>query len=181
MTPDQPSFRGTTILAIRHKGKTAIGGDGQVTMGDTVIKSGAAKLRAFRDGKVRVGFAGATADAFALLERFERKLDEYGGNILRASVELSKDWRMDRALRQLQALMIVADARMLLMLSGTGDVVEPDDGVAAIGSGGPYALAAARALMGRDELSAEDIANQAMAIAADICIYTNRNVTIESL
>ena len=175
------AFHGTTILAVRHNGETAIGGDGQVTMGSTVIKAEASKLRSFRDGRVKVGFAGATADAFALLERFQRKLEEHGGNILRASVELSKEWRTDRALRRLEALMIIADAEGMLLLSGTGDVVEPDDAVAAIGSGGPYALAAARALMNHSKLSAREIVEEALGIAADICVYTNRRINVEVL
>jgi ATP-dependent HslUV protease subunit HslV len=181
MPENERSFHGTTILAVRHKGATAIGGDGQVTMGATVVKAGASKLRSFRGGAVRVGFSGATADAFALLERFERKLEEYGGNTLRASVELSKEWRTDRALRRLEALMIVVDAQSMLLLSGTGDVVEPDDGVAGIGSGGPYALAAARALVRHSAMSAREIVEEALGVAAEICVYTNRRITVEEV
>jgi ATP-dependent HslUV protease, peptidase subunit HslV len=176
------AFHGTTILAVRHGGKTAIGGDGQVTFGHTVIKARAVKLRSFRDGRVKVGFAGATADAFALLERFERKLEEHGGNILRASVELAKEWRMDRALRRLEALMVVVDSHSILTLSGTGDVVEPDDGISAIGAGGPYALAAARALVRHGgEMPARDVVEKALAIAAEICIYTNDRIAVEEV
>ncbi len=175
------TFHGTTILAVRKDGRTAIGGDGQVTVGDTVMKSGAVKLRSFRGGKVRVGFSGGTADAFSLLERFERKLEEFGGNILRSSVELAKEWRTDRVLRRLEALLIVADAGSMLVISGTGDVIEPDDGIAAIGSGGPYALAAARALARHAELPARRMVEEALGIAADICVYTNRNISVEEI
>ena len=181
MRRDGTTFHGTTILAVQADGRTAIGGDGQVTIGSTVVKSGAVKLRTFLDGRVRVGFAGATADAFALLERFERKLEEFGGNILRASVELSKEWRTDRALRRLEALMIIVDAAGMLVLSGTGDVVEPDDGIAAIGSGGPYALAAARALVKHAKLPADEVVKEALSIAAEICIYTNHEIRVETL
>ncbi len=171
----------TTILCIRHKGAVAIGGDGQVTMNTTVMKHTAKKVRKLYKDKCLSGFAGATADAFTLFERFEKKLEQYNGNITRASVELAKDWRMDRALRQLQALMIVADSEHTLILSGNGDVVEPDDGVAAIGSGGPYAQAAARALIKYTDLCASDIVKESMLIASEICIYTNDRIIIEEL
>jgi len=171
----------TTILCIRHKGAVAIGGDGQVTMNTTVMKHTAKKVRKLYKDKCLSGFAGATADAFTLFERFEKKLEQYNGNITRASVELAKDWRMDRALRQLQALMIVADSEHTLILSGNGDVVEPDDGVAAIGSGGPYAQAAARALIKYTDLCASDIVKESMLIASEICIYTNDRIVIEEL
>jgi ATP-dependent HslUV protease, peptidase subunit HslV len=171
----------TTILCVRHKGRVAIGGDGQVTMNSTVMKHTAKKVRKLYKDKCLAGFAGATADAFTLFERFEKKLEQYNGNITRASVELAKDWRMDRALRQLQAFMIVADADHTLILSGTGDVVEPDDGVAAIGSGGPYAQAAAKALIKYTDLAASDIVKESMLIASEICIYTNDRIVIEEL
>jgi ATP-dependent HslUV protease subunit HslV len=171
----------TTVLCIRHKGKVAIGGDGQVTMNTTVMKHTAKKVRKLYKDKCLSGFAGATADAFTLFERFEKKLEQYNGNITRASVELAKDWRMDKALRQLQALMIVADDEHTLILSGNGDVIEPDDGVAAIGSGGPYAQAAAKALIKYTDLSASDIVKESMLIASEICIYTNDRINIEEL
>jgi ATP-dependent HslUV protease subunit HslV len=171
----------TTILCVRHKGRVAIGGDGQVTMNSTVMKHTAKKVRKLYKDMCLSGFAGATADAFTLFERFEKKLEQYNGNIIRASVELAKDWRMDRALRQLQAFMIVADAEHTLILSGTGDVVEPDDGVAAIGSGGPYAQAAAKALIKYTDLAASDIVKESMLIASEICIYTNDRIAIEEL
>jgi ATP-dependent HslUV protease subunit HslV len=169
----------TTILAVRHKDHTAIGGDGQVTLGAVVMKSDASKIRRLHGGKVIVGFAGASADAFALLERFEAKLKDHQGSVPRAATELAKEWRMDRALRRLEAMIIAADRDHLLLISGTGDVIQPTDGVAAIGSGGAYALAAARALMAHSNLSAKEIVQQAMAIAADLCIYTNRNIAVE--
>jgi ATP-dependent HslUV protease, peptidase subunit HslV len=171
----------TTILCVRHKGRVAIGGDGQVTMNSTVMKHTAKKVRKLYKDKCLSGFAGATADAFTLFERFEKKLEQYNGNITRASVELAKDWRMDRALRQLQAFMIVADADHTLILSGTGDVVEPDDGVAAIGSGGPYAQSAAKALIKYTDLGASEIVKESMLIASEICIYTNDRIVIEEL
>ena len=172
---------GTTILSVRKGGKTVIAGDGQVTLGSTVFKSGARKVRRLGDGAVIAGFAGATADAFTLFERLEGKLDQHPGQLMRACVELAKDWRTDRYLRRLEAMMAVADARASLILSGTGDVLEPDDGVIGIGSGGAYALAAARALIDVGDLDAEAVARRAMKIAADICIYTNENVVIESI
>ncbi|HOW54544.1 MAG TPA: ATP-dependent protease subunit HslV [Syntrophorhabdaceae bacterium] len=171
----------TTVLCVRHNGRIAIGGDGQVTMNATVVKHTAKKVRRIYQDKCLAGFAGATSDAFTLFERFEKKLEQYNGNIMRASVELSKDWRTDRLLRRLEALLIVADRDHTLILSGNGDVVEPDDGIAAIGSGGPYAQAAAKALVKYGSLSAVDIVREALAIASEICIYTNDRVTIEEL
>ena len=172
-------FRSTTILAVRHNGVTAIGGDGQVTLGAVVMKNDAHKIRRLQGGKVVVGFAGASADAFALLERFEAKLKDYQGSVPRAATELAKDWRMDRSLRRLEAMMIAVDKENLLLVSGTGDVIQPTDGVAAIGSGGSYALAAARALMTHSTLGAKEIVVKAMEIAADLCIYTNRHIEVE--
>jgi ATP-dependent HslUV protease, peptidase subunit HslV len=174
-------LRSTTILAIRHKGLVAVGGDGQVTLGQTVMKGDAHKLRRLHGGKVVTGFAGAAADAFALLERFEAKLKDHQGSVPRAATELAKDWRMDRMLRRLEAMIIVADRDHMLVLSGTGDVIQPTDGIAAIGSGGSYALAAARALVAHSDLSAPDVVKTAMGIAADLCIYTNRNIEVEVL
>ena len=174
-------IRSTTVIAVRLGDRVAIAADGQVTMGDTVMKTSARKIQRLRGGKVLAGFAGSTADSVALVERFEGKLEEYGGVLRRAAVELAKDWRMDRSLRQLEALLIVADASELLLLSGNGDVIEPDDGIAAIGSGGPYALAAARALIGATEMSAREVAERAMRVAAGICLYTNEQITIEEL
>lgn len=171
-------FHATTILAVRHRGQAAIGGDGQVTLGNTVIKADAQKVRKLRDGKVLVGFAGATADAFALLERFEARLQDFQGNVPRAATELAKDWRTDRLLRRLEAMMIVLDRDHLLLLSGTGDVIAPTDGILSIGSGGPYALAAARALVAHADLSARQIVQTALEIAGDLCIYTNRNIQL---
>jgi ATP-dependent HslUV protease subunit HslV len=171
----------TTVLCVRHKGKVAIAGDGQVTIGSTVMKHTAKKVRKLYQERCLAGFAGATADAFTLFERFEKKLEQYNGNIMRASVELAKDWRTDRMLRRLEALLIVADAEHTLILSGTGDVVEPDDGVAAIGSGGTYAQAAAKALVKHTDLSSIDIVMESMRIASEICIYTNDRIVIEEL
>jgi ATP-dependent HslUV protease subunit HslV len=176
----EPKWRSTTILSVRKGSAVIVAGDGQVTMGGTVMKASARKVRRLGKGEVIAGFAGATADAFALFERLEAKLDQHQGNLARACVELAKDWRTDRYLRRLEAMMAVADAKTSLILSGTGDVVEPDDGLIGIGAGGPYALAAARALMSFD-LSAEEIARRAMKIAADICIYTNDKIVIETL
>ncbi len=175
-----PKWRSTTILSVRKGGQVVVAGDGQVTAGATVMKSGARKVRRLAKGDVIVGFAGATADAFALSERLEAKIEQHPGNLTRACVELAKDWRTDRALRRLEAMMAVADSKVSLILSGTGDVVEPEDGLIGIGSGGPYALAAARALIALD-LPAEEIARRAMKIAAGICIYTNENIVIESI
>ncbi len=179
-TPSPQSWHGTTILTVRKGGKVVIAGDGQVSLGQTVIKANAKKVRSLGKGEVISGFAGATADAFTLFERLESKLEQYPGQLVRACVELAKDWRTDRYLRRLEAMMIVADKETTLVLTGTGDVLEPDDDVMAIGSGGNFALAAARALMdsGAD---AETIARRAMDIAADICVYTNGNIVIETL
>ncbi len=180
MTNDHPGWHGTTILSVRKDGKVVLAGDGQVSLGQTVIKHTARKVRRLADGKVLAGFAGATADAFTLLERLEAKLEQHPGQLVRACVELAKDWRTDRYLRRLEAMMIVADAASTLVLTGNGDVLEPEDGVAGIGSGGTYALAAARALMDTD-MDAEAIARRAMQIAADICVYTNDQLVIETL
>lgn len=175
-------FHATTIVAVRHKGKIAIAGDGQVTFGgNTIMKHNAKKVRRLYHGKVLAGFAGSVADAFTLFSKFEQKLEEYNGNMMRAAVELAKEWRMDRVLRRLEALLVVIDTDHLLIISGNGEVIEPDDGVTAIGSGGPYALAAARALVGYSELSAPEIAKQALQIAANICVFTNDHITIEEL
>jgi ATP-dependent HslUV protease subunit HslV len=174
-------LRSTTVLCVRRQGKTAMAADGQVTMGQTVLKKTASKIRRLGKGDILAGFAGATSDAFALFARFEAKLEEYRGNLSRAAIELAKDWRMEKSLRQLDALLIVANAQTSLLISGTGDVVEPDDGVLAIGSGGPFALAAARALVQHTDLSARDIAEDALRIAADICVYTNTEITVEEL
>jgi len=174
------TWRSTTILSVRKAGQVVVAGDGQVTAGQNVMKANARKVRRLAKGDVIIGFAGATADAFALTDRLEAKIDQHPGNLVRACVELAKDWRTDRYLRRLEAMMAVVDAKSSLILSGTGDVVEPEDGLIGIGSGGPFALAAARALIGTD-LSAEEIARRAMKIAADICIYTNENIVIESL
>jgi ATP-dependent HslUV protease subunit HslV len=175
------TMRGTTIICVRHKGKVALGGDGQVTLGSTVIKHGAKKIRRLYQEKVIAGFSGATADAFTLFEKFEEKLEQYHGNITRAAVELAKDWRTDRILRRLEALLIVADQEHTFLISGTGDVIEPDDEVTAIGSGGPYALAAARSLIRHSNLDARTIVEESMRITADICIYTNNQIMIEEL
>ena len=175
------TWHGTTILSVRKGDQVVIAGDGQVSLGDTVIKSNAKKVRGLADGSVIAGFAGATADAFTLFERLEGKLDQYPGQLTRASVEMAKDWRTDRYLRRLEAIMAVADKKVSLVLTGTGDVLEPEDGLIGIGSGGNYALAAARALFGRDDLDAEAIARKAMEIAAGICVYTNTNLVIEAL
>lgn len=174
-------FRGTTILCVRRDGKVAIGGDGQITMGNTVLKHNAKKVRKMYSEKVLTGFAGATADAITLFEKFEGKLESYRGNIKRAAVELAKDWRTDKILRRLEALLIVADLEHTFIISGTGDVIEPEEGVAAIGSGGAYAQAAARALSENTVLSAQEIVEKAMKIASDICIFTNEKITIEEL
>jgi len=174
-------FHATTILAARRDGRVAIAGDGQVTVGETVMKANAHKVRALRGGKVLAGFAGAAADAFALFEKFEEKLERYPDNLPRAAVELAKDWRSDRVLRRLEALLVVVDKEHGFVISGTGDIIEPDDGILAIGSGGPYALAAARALMANSKLAAPDLVRAALEIAADICIYTNRNITVLEL
>ena len=178
----EQTFHATTIVAVRQKGKTAIAGDGQVTFGQSAImKSTARKVRRLYHGKVVAGFAGSVADAFTLFEKFEAKLEEFNGNLMRASVELAKEWRTDRVLRKLEALLLVADAETLLMISGGGEVIEPDGAAAAIGSGGFYALAAARALAAHTEMDAAAIAKEALTIAADICVYTNHNINVEEL
>jgi len=174
-------LRSTTVLLVRREGHVALAGDGQVTMGDTVMKSGARKVRRLYNDKILAGFAGASADAFSLLTRFEGKLEQYHGNLERAAIELSKEWRTDKILRHLEALLIVADERSSFLLSGNGDVIAPDGGALAIGSGGPYALAAARALLEHTEMSARQIAERALRIAGEICIYTNKNIVIEEI
>ena len=175
------TLRSTTIIAVRHKGRVVVAGDGQVTMGNTVVKHAARKVRRLYHDKVITGFAGATADAFTLFDKLEQKLEQYKGNLLRAAVELAKDWRTDKMLRRLEAFLIAVDANSSLLLSGSGDVIEPDDGILAIGSGGPYAQAAAKALVRHSDLSTEEICREAMMIAASICVYTNDNIVIESL
>jgi ATP-dependent HslUV protease, peptidase subunit HslV len=174
-------FHSTTILAVRHQGRAVLAGDGQVTLGDTVVKQSAKKIRRLYNDRILAGFAGSAADSFALFSRFEAKLEQYRGNIERAAVELAKDWRTDRILRRLEAMLIVLDKESTFLLSGNGDLIEPDDGIVGIGSGGGYALAAARALARSTTLDARTIAETAMAIAADICIYTNGHITIEEL
>jgi ATP-dependent HslUV protease subunit HslV len=181
MSKDSTRMRSTTILLVRKGGRVALAGDGQVTLGETVMKSGARKVRRLYNDKILAGFAGATADAFSLLTRFEGKLEQYQGNLERAAIELSKEWRTDKILRHLEALLVVTDEKTSFLLSGNGDVIAPDDGVLAIGSGGSYALAAARALIDHTEMSARDIALEAMRIAGEICIYTNTNVIVEEL
>jgi ATP-dependent HslUV protease, peptidase subunit HslV len=179
--PSILAIRATTVLCLRHRGQVAIAGDGQVTIGQTVVKSGARKIRKLYHDAVLAGFAGAAADAFTLFQRFEGKLEEHRGNLSRAAVELAKDWRADRVLRRLEALLAVADRDHSFIVSGTGDLIEPDDGLIGIGSGGPYALAATRALIAHSDLDAKAIATEAMRIAAGICIYTNDHVTVETL
>ena len=174
-------FHGTTILGVRRGDKVAMGGDGQVTLGNVVVKATARKVRRLHQDRILAGFAGATADAFTLFERFEAKLDKHQGNLMRSAVELAKDWRTDRMLRRLEAMLAIADRTTSLIITGNGDVLEPELGIVAIGSGGPYAQAAARALLENSELSARDIVDKALAIAADICIYTNRNLIIDEL
>lgn len=176
-----PDWHGTTILAVRKNGKTVVAGDGQVSMGQTVVKGNARKVRTLAGGKVIAGFAGATADAFTLIERLEAKLEQFPGQLARACVELAKDWRTDRYLRRLEAMLLVADESAIYTVTGVGDVLEPEGGVAAIGSGGNYALAAAKALAEHTDLGAEDIARKAMGIAAEICVYTNGQLTVETL
>jgi len=176
-----PAIHATTIICVRAKGKVVIASDGQVTLGDTVIKHGAKKIRRLYNEKILAGFAGSSADSFALFSRFEAKLEQYHGNLSRAAVELAKDWRTDRSLRHLEAVMIVADDKSTFLISGTGDLIEPDDGIVGIGSGGAFALAAARALAKYTDLSAREIAMEAMHIAGKICIYTNENISIEEL
>ena len=174
-------IRSTTVLSVRHNGQAVMAGDGQVTFGDTVVKQGARKIRRLYNDKLLAGFAGSAADSFALFSRFESKLEQYRGNLERSAVELAKDWRTDRLLRRLEAMLIVLDADATFLLSGNGDLIEPDDGIIAIGSGGAYAMAAAKALARHTELAAREIAEHALGIAASICIYTNANVTIEEL
>ena len=175
------AFHGTTILTVRRDGRVALGGDGQVSIGDSVVKASATKVRTLKGGKVLAGFAGSVADALTLYEKFEEKLDRYPANLPRAAVELAKDWRSDRILRRLEALLVVADLEHSFLVSGSGELIEPDDGVVAVGSGGNYAVAAARALLPIDGLSARDIVQRSLEIAADICVYTNRNITILEL
>lgn len=175
------AFYGTTVLSVRHLGNTVMAGDGQVTLGATVVKQRASKVRRLYNDKVLAGFAGSAADSFALYSRFESKLEAYRGNLERSVVELAKDWRTDRILRRLEAMLVVADQSSTFLLSGTGDVIEPDDGIVGIGSGGAYAVAAAKSLVQNTDLEASVIAHQAMQVAAEICIYTNTNVTIEEL
>ncbi|AAD35606.1 peptidase [Thermotoga maritima MSB8] len=174
-------FHGTTILVVRRNGQTVMGGDGQVTFGSTVLKGNARKVRKLGEGKVLAGFAGSVADAMTLFDRFEAKLREWGGNLTKAAVELAKDWRTDRVLRRLEALLLVADKENIFIISGNGEVIQPDDDAAAIGSGGPYALAAAKALLRNTDLSAREIVEKAMTIAGEICIYTNQNIVIEEV
>jgi ATP-dependent HslUV protease subunit HslV len=175
------AIHATTVLCVRHQRRVAIGGDGQVSFGNTIVKQGARKVRKVYHGRVLAGFAGTAADAFTLFGKFESKLEEHRGNLARAAVELAKDWRTDRVLRRLEALLAVADAEASLIVSGTGDVIEPDDGLIGIGSGGPYALAAARALIGHADLDAAGIVDRALRIAADICVYTNDRIAVEVL
>ncbi len=179
MTPGR--VHATTVLCVRHRGQVAIAGDGQVTIGNTVVKAGARKVRKLYHDRVLAGFAGAAADAFTLFGRFEGRLEEYRGNVPRAVVELAKDWRADRVLRRLEALLAVADREVSFIVSGTGDIIEPDDGLVGIGSGGPFALAAARALLAHSDLDAKAVATEAMRIAAGICVYTNEHITVEVL
>jgi ATP-dependent HslUV protease subunit HslV len=178
---EQPQFHATTVICVRRDGVVALAGDGQVTVGNTVMKHGAAKVRRLYHDKILAGFAGSAADAFALFSRFEAKLEEYRGNMERSVVELAKDWRLDKYLRQLQAMLIVANNERAYLVSGTGDLIQPDDGILAIGSGGAFALAAARALIKHTELPAPEIARESLRIASEICIYTNDNITVESL
>jgi ATP-dependent HslUV protease subunit HslV len=181
VTQTAPSFHATTVIAIRHGGRTVMAGDGQVTLGNLVVKDQARKIRRLYHNRILAGFAGSAADSFALFSRFEAKLEEYHGNLERSVVELARDWRTDRLLRRLEALLVVVDQQRTFLLSGTGDLIEPDDGLVAIGSGGAYALAAARALVRHSSLDARAIAEQAMQIAAGLCIYTNANIIVEEL
>ncbi|MEO8479517.1 MAG: ATP-dependent protease subunit HslV [Gemmatimonadota bacterium] len=175
------TYHGTTILAVRKNGHVALAGDGQVSIGDTVVKTKATKVRTLKGGRILAGFAGSVADALTLFERFEEKLDRYPGNLTRASTELAKDWRSDRFLRRLEAVLVVADLEHVFLLSGNGELIEPDDGILAVGSGGDFALAAARALIDDDRLSARDVVEKAMRIASEICVYTNGNITMLEL
>src|SRR5216117_3560336 len=181
MTATSDSFHATTVACVRHKGRVALAGDGQVSIGQTIVKAGARKVRKVYHGRVLAGFAGAAADAFTLFAKFEAKLEEHRGNLSRSAVELAKDWRSDRVLRRLEALLAVADREHAFIVSGTGDLIEPDDGLIGIGSGGAFALAAARALVGHSDLDAKAIVTEAMRIAAGICIYTNDHITVEVL
>lgn len=178
---EKKRIRSTTVIAVRHKGEVAVAGDGQVTMGNTVVKHAAKKVRRLYHGRVITGFAGATADAFTLFDKLEQKLEQYNGNLMRAAVELAKEWRTDKMLRRLEALLVAVDQEHSLLLSGTGDVIEPDDGIIAIGSGGPYAQSAAKALVTHSDLDAEAICRAAMEIAGSICIYTNHAIVVEKL
>ncbi|MDH3199931.1 MAG: ATP-dependent protease subunit HslV [Myxococcales bacterium] len=178
---EKPVFRSTTIVAVRRDGRAAMAGDGQVSLGETVMKGHARKVRRIAEGKIVAGFAGATADAFTLLDRFEAKYKEHRGSLQRAAVELAKDWRTDRYLRRLEAMLVVMNAETTLLVSGTGDVIEPDEGVIAIGSGGSYALAAARALMRNTDLTAGDVARKALEIASEICVFTNNELVVEEI
>jgi ATP-dependent HslUV protease subunit HslV len=179
--PENERFRSTTVICVRKDGRVAMAGDGQVTMGETVVKQGAKKIRRLYNNQILAGFAGSTADAFALFSRFESKLEEFRGNLARSAIELAKEWRTDRALRHLQALLVIADKEKTFLLSGNGDLIEPDDGIVAIGSGGPFALAAARALLTHSALPAREIASEAMNIAGNICIFTNLSIAVEEL
>lgn len=181
MSKESSSTRGTTVLLVRKNGSVALAGDGQVTLGETIVKANAKKVRRLYNDQILAGFAGATADAFSLLTRFESKLEQYHGNLERAAIELSKEWRTDKILRHLEALLVVADSKNSFLLSGNGDVIAPDDGVLAIGSGGSYALAAARALVKHTDLTARDIAMEALTISGEICIYSNQNIIVEEL
>jgi ATP-dependent HslUV protease subunit HslV len=181
MGKKSPSIHSTTVLLVRRDGRVALAGDGQVTMGETVMKASAKKVRRLYNDKILAGFAGATGDAFSLLTRFEAKLEQYHGNLDRASIELSKEWRTDKVLRHLEALLVVADQKSSFLLSGNGDVIAPDDGVLAIGSGGSYALAAARALLKHTQLGAAEVAREALTVAGEICIYSNQNIIVEEL
>ncbi|MGI9043063.1 MAG: ATP-dependent protease subunit HslV [Gemmatimonadaceae bacterium] len=178
MNSSPPRVRSTTILGVRRNGRVALGGDGQVSVGETIMKSNAMKVRSLRGGKLLAGFAGAAADAFTLFEKFEEKLERHPGNLSRAAVELAKDWRSDRVLRRLEALLAVTDAERGFVISGTGDIIEPDDGILAIGSGGPFALAAARALLENTEMEPREIVKRGLEIASQICVYTNSNITV---
>jgi len=175
------TFHGTTVLSVRKDGKVALGGDGQVTLGQTIMKEKATKVRRLAEGQVLAGFAGAVSDAFTLFERFEGKLTQFNNNLVRAAVELGKEWRTDKFLRQLEALLTVSDAEKSLLIAGSGEIIEPDDGIIAIGSGGPYALAAARSLIAHTSMDAEEVVREALRTAAGICVYTNANITVETL
>lgn len=177
----RPSLRATTVICVRHKGRTAMAGDGQVSYGDMVLKNSASKLRVLRDGRILAGFAGAAADAFALFDRFEQVLESREGDLTQAVVEMAKEWRLDKAMQRLDAVLLLADAQRMIMLSGTGDIIEPDEPALAIGSGGPFALAAARALLAHTELPADEVVRHALHIAADICVFTNHTIQVEVL